>query len=301
MDLTRENKGVILALISAALWGIFPVMVNSGSRIIPPLTFAASSTLLAAFGAFVYAALKHKLRELKKKGAYVSLLMITLCIVIIPYTLLFLGSSMTSGINTSLLLLSEIIFTLLITPLIGEKTTIEKLIGAGGVFIGGLLILYNGTFRLNTGDIMVIASTATYPIGNFYAKKALNQVSPSIILFVRFFLGGLFMLTIASFVEGQSLAAAVSFKDLPLLLFTGLILLGLGKIIWYEALNRLDISKAISLGMTFPLFSIIILIGILKEPVSRYQWTGIGIMMVGVFFSVRRLSADPALTKYGPG
>jgi drug/metabolite transporter (DMT)-like permease len=300
MALTRENKGVLLALISAALWGIFPVMVNRGSRIIPPLTFAAISTLLAAFGSLVYTALKHKLRELKKKEAYVSLLMITLCIVIIPYTLLFLGSSMTSGINTSLLLLSEIIFTLLFTPLIGEKTTMEKLIGAAGVFIGALLILYNGTFRLNTGDIMVIASTATYPIGNFYAKKALNQVSPSIILFVRFFLGGLFMLPIALFAEGQPRMTAVVFTDWPILLFTGLILLGVGKIIWYEALNRLDISKAISLGMTFPLFSIIILIGIFKEPVSHYQWIGIGIMMVGVFFSVRRLSVDPALTRYGP-
>jgi drug/metabolite transporter (DMT)-like permease len=300
MAVTQENKGVLLALISAALWGIFPVMVNRGSRSIPPLTFAAISTLLAAFGSFVYTALKHRLWELKKKEAYVSLLMITLCIVIIPYTLLFLGSSMTSGINTSLLLLSEIIFTLLFTPLIGEKTTMEKLIGAAGVFIGALLILYNGTFRLNTGDVMVIASTATYPIGNFYAKKALNQVSPSIILFVRFLLGGLFMLPIALLAEGQSRMTTVIFTDWPILLFTGLVLLGVGKIFWYEALNRLDISKAISLGMTFPLFSIILLIGIFKEPVSPYQWTGIGIMMVGVFFSVRRLSVDPSLTRYGP-
>jgi drug/metabolite transporter (DMT)-like permease len=297
---TRETRGVILALISAALWGIFPVMVNRGSQRIPPLTFAAISTLLAAAGSFVYAAFNRKLSELREKEAYVSLLMITLCIVIIPYTLFFIGSSMTSGINTSLLLLSEIIFTLLFTPLIGEKTTVEKLVGAAGVFGGALLILYNGTFHLNLGDIMVIASTATYPVGNFYAKKALNQVSPPIILFVRFFLGGLFMLPIALLAEGRSHMAPVAFADWPILLFTGLILLGVGKIIWYEALRRLDISKAISLGMTFPLFSIILLVGIFKEPVSRYQWTGIGIMMVGVFFSVRRLSVDPASTRYGP-
>ncbi len=300
MPVTREHEGVILALISAALWGVFPVMVNRGSRSIPPLTFAAISTLLAAAGSFVHAALKHKLPELRKKEAYASLLMITLCIVIIPYTLFFIGSSMTSGINTSLLLLSEIIFTLIFTPLIGEKTTIEKLAGAAGVFVGALLILYNGTFHLNVGDIMVIASTATYPIGNFYAKKALNRVSPSIILLVRFFLGGLFMLPVALFTERQSDVAAIISDDWPILLFTGLVLLGVGKIIWYEALNRLDISKAISLGMTFPLFSILLLVGILKEPVSHYQWTGIGIMMVGVFLSIRRLSTDPALTRYGP-
>ncbi len=298
MPLKQEKKGVILALISAALWGVFPVMVNRGAHYIPPLTFAAISAFLAAVGSFAYAALKSKLHELKRRDAYASLLMVTLCIVIIPYVLLFIGSSRTSGINTSLLLLSEIIFTLMFTPLIGEKTTSEKLIGAAGIFVGALLILYNGSFRLNIGDIMVITSTATYPIGNFYAKKALNRVSPSTILFVRFSLGGLFMFSLALLTETPSNMSHVITADWPTLLFTGLILLGMGKIIWYEALSRLDISKAISLSMTFPLFSLIILVGIFKEAISHYQWLGIVAMMVGVFFSIRRPSVDPKLTRY---
>jgi drug/metabolite transporter (DMT)-like permease len=300
MPVTRENKGAVLALLSAALWGIFPVMVNRGSRSIPPLTFAVLSSLLAAAGSLLYAASRGKLHELAEKRAYVSLLMITLCIVVIPYTLFFLGSSMTSGINTSMLLLSEIVFTLLFTPLFGEKTTVEKLAGAAGIFIGGLLILYNGTFRLNIGDILVIASTVTYPIGNFYAKKALHIVHPSIILFVRFLLGSLCILPVALLTEGTSDLTAVVSNDWPTILFTGLVLLGVSKIIWYEALDRLDISKAISLGLTSPLFSLILLVGIYQVSVSPYQWAGIAVMMVGVFFSVRRLSVDPASTRYGP-
>lgn len=294
----QETKGVILSIVSAALWGMFPVVVNRGSRHIPPLTFAAISTLLAAAGSLVYTALKGNLHELKKRETYSSLLMVTLCIVIVPFVLFFVGSSKTSGINTSLLLLSEIIFTLLFTPLIGEKTTVEKLTGASGVLIGALLILYNGTFRLNTGDIMVIASTVTYPIGNFYAKRALFQISPSTILLVRFSLGGIFMLLLAMLVEGGSHTANIISAGWPILLFNGLVLLGVGKIVWYEALGRLDISKAISLSMTFPLFSLIILIGVFKEAVSPYQWIGIAVMMVGVFFSIRRPSVDPKLTKY---
>ncbi len=300
MPIKQENKGVTLALISAALWGVFPVTVNRGAHSIPPLTFAAVSTLLAAAGSFSYALLKGKLHELGKKEAYASLLMITLCIVIIPYVLFFIGSSKTSGINSSLLLLSEIIFTMMFTPLIGEKTTAEKLVGASGVFVGAALILYNGNFQLNTGDALIIASTATYPIGNFYAKKALNHVSPPIILFVRFFLGGLLMLPVAMLSETRLHPVNVIFANWPTLLLTGLILLGVGKILWYEALGRLDISKAISLSMTFPLFSLILLVGVFKEPVSRYQWIGIAVMMLGTFFSVRRSSVDPKLTRYAP-
>jgi drug/metabolite transporter (DMT)-like permease len=300
MPTREENKGVILALLSAALWGMFPVTVNRGTHNIPPLTFAAFSTLLAAAGSFLYTALKGRLYELTKKEAYTSLLMITLCIVIIPYVLFFIGSSKTSGINTSLLLLSEIIFTLFFTPLIGEKTTIQKLAGASGVFLGALLILYNGKIQLNAGDVMIIASTATYPIGNFYAKKALNQVSPPTILFVRFLLGGLFMLPVAMLSEPRLQIVNIIVMSWPTLLFTGLILLGVGKIVWYEALGRLDISKAIALSMTFPLFSLILLAGVFREPISRFQWIGAAIMMLGTFCSVKRASVDPRLTKYAP-
>jgi drug/metabolite transporter (DMT)-like permease len=292
----QETKGVLLALVNAALYGMFPVVVNRGSRLLMPLTFAAISALLAAFGSLVYTALKGKLHELKKRESYSSLLMVTLCIVVVPYTLLFIGSSMTSGINTSLLLLSEVVFTLMFTPLIGEKTTFEKLVGALGVLAGAGLILYNGEFRLKIGDIMVVGSTVTFPIGNFYAKKALFRVSPSTILLVRFSLGGLFMLLLAMLMETRSWT--IVFGEWPLLLFTGLVLLGVGKIVWYEALGRLDISKAISLGMTFPLFSLAVLIGVFRERVSAYQWIGIGAMMIGVFFSIRRPSIDPKLTRY---
>jgi drug/metabolite transporter (DMT)-like permease len=293
---THERNGSILALISAVMYGIFPVVVNYGSRYLMPLTFAAISTLLAAVGSLSYAAFQGNLNQLRKKEAYSSLLMVSLCIVIVPYTLFFIGSSKTSGVNTSFLLLSEAVFTLIFTPLIGEKTTFEKLLSAIGVLIGAGLILYNGSFRLNWGDLLIIGSTVTYPIGNFYAKKALYQVSPSIILLSRFSIGGLFILALSLFTGSSSMSTVL--KQWPLLLFTGLVLLGVGKIVFYEALGRLDITKAISLGMTFPLFSLILLIGVFREKITVYQWLGIAIMMIGVFLSVRRPSTDPKLTKY---
>ena len=299
MTKKQENIGVIFILASAIMWGIFPVLINRGTQSIPPIMFAAIATLLAAGGSFVYAALTRKLHELKNKKAYASLIMITFCIVIIPYILFFVGSSKTSGINSSLLLLSEIIFTMLFTPFIGEKTTTEKLLGAFGVLIGASLILYHGKFQLNTGDLLIIMSTAAYPIGNFYSKKALNFVSPAIILFVRFLLGGLFIFAFALFVEPQSNTLVSISAHWKLILFTGLILLGVGKVVWYEGLKRLDMSKAISLAMTFPLFSLIILISVFKETPSLFQWIGIAVMAIGVYFSVKRTSVDSALTKYG--
>jgi len=294
----EENRGVIFVLASAIIGGMFPILVNRGTQSVPPILFAAVTTLLAAGGAFIYAAARGELTELKNKKAYGSLLMVTFCIVVIPYLLLSIGSSKTSGVNTSFLKLSEIIFTLIFTHFIGEKTTSLKLLGAGGIFIGASFILYNGKAQLNIGDVLIVLSTITFPLGNFYAKKALNLVSPSIILFMRFLAGGLFMLAIALIFESHASGFGSLLSHWRLILFVGVIVLGIGKVVWYEGLRRLDISKAISLGMTSSLFSLLFLISIFKEDFTVYQLIGIVLMMLGVYFSVKRNSVHKSLTKY---
>ena len=295
--LKSEDKGVIIVLIHAAIFSLFPILVNRGTQSIPPLTFAALSTLTAACACFFYALSQNQLHQIKNKKTWFPLLMITLFIVVIPYSLLFIGSQKTSGINTSILLLSEIIFTLIFTHFFGEKTTGIKICGGLAIFLGALLILFNGAFSLNLGDILIILSTVTYPIGNFYAKKALNWLSSAGILFIRFLLGGLFISVLAIFFESPELN--FTSKEWSFILFTGIILLGVGKMIWYEGFKRLDISKAILINKVSPLFSLIILVFYFKEIISIYQTLGIAIMMLGVYLSVKRKSTDPRLTKYG--
>ena len=293
-----EQIGVAFGLIGAMMWGLFPVVVSDGVKDIPPLSFAAISTFLAALGALMYMVGKKRMHELADKRAYFSLFMITLCIVVIPYTLFFWGATMTSGVNASLLLLAEIIFTLFFTPLIGEKNSKLKMAGALSIFFGALFILYNGTLTLNKGDVIIILSTLFYPIGNFYSKKVLNYISPPSILFVRFLFGSFLIYLFArTFEPGVDLIT--TFQDnIGIILFNGLVLLGVSKIFWYESLRRVDVSKAVNLAMTFPLFSLIALIAFYQEPISVYQWIGAAIMLFGVYLSVKSKSVDPTKTKY---
>lgn len=296
-----EKIGSMFALLSGLMLGLFPVFVNRGVQNIPPLFFAGASTSLAAWGALVYSAKQKSFFEFKNKKAYPSLLMVALFIVIIPYLLFFIGASKTSGVNTAVLLLSEIIFTTIFTHFIGEKTTMNKIVGASGIFFGAFLIVYRGVSEINTGDILIVLSTLSFPIGNFYSKKTLNLVSPPTILLFRFTLSGLFFIILSILFEGflwSGDVLNVVSHNMFFILFNGLIILGIGKIVWYEALKRLDISKAISLEMTFPLFSLLTLVLFFGEKISGLQWLGISAMLVGVFFSCRRQSVDPNLTSY---
>ena len=281
------------------MWGAWPVLVNQYAVEIPPVLFAAIATLFGSFAALAYALVQGTYKELAKKEAYASLFMITLFIVVIPYSLFFLGASKTSGVNASMLLLAEIPFTLLFTHFIGEKTTRLKLLGAGGVFVGALLVVFNGNEGLNAGDLIIIASTASYPIGNFYAKKALQQVSPATILFVRFLLGSAFLFALSFVFEDEAKNVVATFNEYWLVIAgLGIVFLGIGKVLWYASLKHLDISKAISLAMTFPLASLVILIAFYDASLTPLKWIGVAIMLIGVFFSVKRPSIASEKTKY---
>lgn len=284
-----ERTSILLVLGSALLWGIFPIIANRGVQSIPPLTFVAFISLIGAIGAFFYSLQQKTLGELRRKDAYFPLLMITLCITVIPNILFFLGTAKTNALNTSLLSLTEIIFTLIFTHFTGEKTTLTKLIGSLGILIGTGFILYRGAWQLNTGDILIIASTTLYPFGNFYAKKAIHMVSSGTILLVRWIAGGLVLLALAAIFEGTDQWASLFMTHWKMLVFSGLVLYAISKILWYESLKRLDITKAVSLVMTSYFFSFIILL-FLGETINLFQTVGIAIMTIGVIFSIKRKS-----------
>jgi len=296
--LKTETTGIIFLLTQSILWGAFPIIINSGAKHIDPLFYAGISTLFASLTCFIYLVLTGNIKGLINTKSYPYILLVTLLIIIIPYSLFFIGASKTSGLNTSLLLLSEIIFTLIITPFFGEKTSLYKILGVGGIFLGASFILYNGNLSINIGDLLIILSTLCYPFGNFYAKKALNLVAPSVILFFRFFIGSLIILSISYFVSPDLEKIKIIIDNLPTILLSGAVLMAGSGILFYEGLKRLDISKSISLIMTFPISSLFILIFITKEEISLYKWIGIIFMVIGVYFTIKRKSTNPKLTRY---
>jgi len=294
----KEQEGVFLAILSSLIWGIFLVLINSGVKSMAPLFFAGSITLIASFFVFVYCLSQRQLLQLKQKGIFINVLAITFFIIVIPYILLFIGTGLTSSLNTSVLTLSEIIFTVIFTHFIGERTTKLKLLGAGSIFLGAFIILFNGSGEIKIGDILIFFSTITYPLGNFYTKKAMHKLSPALIIFLRSLLGGIFLLLLSLIFENSNNISAIIQQHWLFLIISGLVFMGLGKILAQEAMKRLDISKTVSLFMTFPIFSLGYIVFIEHEPVTSSQWLGIIIMMIGVYFSIKRKSVDKSFTKY---
>jgi len=55
-------------------------------------------------------------------------------------------------------------------------------------------------------------------------------------------------------------------------------------------LKKLDISKASAIGMSYPAFSLIFAFLLLHEIPTLYQWIGIAIISMGLYFIIRTTS-----------
>ncbi len=298
---TEEGKGSFYVIISAALWGMFPILAHEWAKEIPPIFFGGILSIFAALGISIIMFARKEAHELFRREAHFSLFMVSICIVVIPSVLFFIGAARTSSINASVLMLSEMIFTLITTPFFGEKNTTEKYIGGIGIMIGAGMVLYSsGAIQFNSGDLFIILSTVSYPIGNFYSKRSLYLVSPTVIIAARYIIGGVILMIMAFLFEPFREFTALISRYWIMLVLVGAVLLPLCKITFYEGMKRLDISKSISLVMTYPFFSLIFLLIFFDSDIYIHQIVGVGIMVIGTFYAVKRKSLDSTDMRYLP-
>lgn len=292
-----KPSAIALVLTSAILGSLFPIIGKLAGSEIEPLFFAGGSVLISVIPALALLLRRRHdtFKTIKNHWRFVALN--SLCNIIIPYILFYVGIQLTSGLHATLLLLAEIPFTVLFTPIFGEPTTRLKVLGSGLVLCGAAAIVWNDGFGLNVGDLLIILSTAFYPFGNFFAKKAMNHVSSSFIVFGRAAFGGIVLLLLSSIFERDQIAS-LGTNGWWLMLLNGLLVFGVGKIFWFKGFRSMDISKAIALLKTEPLFSLWLVALVLAEPITWYQWIGAGVMIAGVYVTLKRQSVPIEQTRY---
>ena len=163
------------------------------------------------------------------------------------------------------------------------------MVGALIVLAGTAFIVYNGKAGINSGDLLIIAGTFFYPIGNIFAKKALEIAPPSAILFIRSFLGGIVLISLSLAFEDQTDVLGKISTYWPLILINGIFIYHISKILWYEGIKRIDISKAIPISVGgYPAFGLIFAILFLKEIPTIYQLVGFFVVLAGIFVLMKK-------------
>lgn len=284
--------GEIYVLLQDVFYGFFPVIIHYAVERVPAIFFAGISTLVAAFCLLGYEIVTGNIRYMLHKKALLYVLGVAVFIVIIPSLFIFEGTRYTSGLNTSILLQAEIFSAFLICRIYcREKITAQKILGVLFMLIGATLVLYNGHFALNKGDLLIIAGVSFYPIGDIFSKKAMKLIPETMVLFMRSLFGGTALL-IMSFLFERTWPSffTITFQNLWPILLSGILVMFISKIFWYEGLKRIEISEAVALGIPAPVFGFLYTIIFLKEIPTLYHVVGLMSIIIGVIIITKKIT-----------
>lgn len=287
MPLPRDKKRIAerLILMQAVIEGLYPIIVHYGVGKMPALLFAGLTSTVAASGLFLLMFVFGKFKELANKKAWKFLIAVSLFNTVLAQVFIFEGARFTSGVNTAILLQAELPLTFLIYALFfKENLSRTKLISGTLILLGTLLVLFNGHLKLNGGDLLIILGTLAYPFGNFFAKKALKEVSPVVALFIRNLLGAPVLIALSLALKENWTQGIPAVRDyFDLIVINGILILVVAKMLWYTGLKNLHVTRAIPIVLTAPAFSLIYAIFLLNELPSTYQLLGIGATLAGVY------------------
>jgi len=283
----KEKEGIIFVIITIFIAGALPIIIKYGTGLINPLFFATFSSLIAGIFLFVLAVLKGNWKILFDKRYFFHFLLIGFFGITLSNICFFFGVTLTSGINSSILLVIEPLYAIFIGYiLLNEKITLKQMFFTFVIMLGTVVVVSRAKFSLNWGDLLVLLTPLCWQIAHFFSKRLMTEhkeITPMIIATARTLYGGIFLFILSS-AKGMNQYNKLGVKGvLLILLFQGIIGFALHYSIWYEAIKRLNLSKATTLVSVYPTFSILLAWLILKEVPNLYQLAGFGIIILGIF------------------
>ena len=283
----REKEGVIFVFIAVFISGTLPIIIKYGVGFLNPLFFATTTSLIAGIFLFTIAVIKGNWKILFRKEYVLSMCLIGLFGITLSNLFFFFGVSLTSAINSAILLVIEPLYSIFIGYLfLNEKITIKQIIFTFIIITGTVIVLYKRNFKLNWGDLMILCTPLCWQVAHFISKKlmtAYKEITPPLIATARTLYGGIFLFILGITTGIHYFDQLNNIHILWILLLQGIIGFALHYSVWYEAIKRLNLSKATSLVSIYPAFSIVLAWLILKEFPTLQQIGGFVIIIIGIF------------------
>jgi drug/metabolite transporter (DMT)-like permease len=288
MHWNSERIGIAYSILHMLLWGLFPVFAKYTFTSMSPLWSVGIGTMMASVVFALLISARRELyvlqRALRTKGVWYN----TLFNGVLYYVLLYIGLRSTPAGNASIVAQFEVLTTIVLLGLVrhSERMTRTRITGSLLILIGVLIILLRNVAMPQGGELLILLATCIVPFGNLAGKDALRHLSAPMLLLVRNVVSSIVLCCIAWMVDGvpsvQRIAAA-----LPVLLFTGIVLLGLSKILWMESMKRLQIALCTSIGSVAPVVTLIAGVLVLGEPMRLYHILSLPLVLIGIRMVLR--------------
>jgi drug/metabolite transporter (DMT)-like permease len=276
----EERKGEIYMLLLSLIESWFPILSLFSIPLIGAIYSYTLSIFIATVIFLTLVVYQQKVPELFQRNALKDLLLTTLFINLL-FVLVFIGLQYTTAGNMAVIIFLQLLFAYLYFNVFGsDRLSPMHTAGAVVMGIGALTVLIPDDLSFNRGDLIILIAAAIAPFANLYQKRARGFVSSETILAFRNVVALPVILLLAYLSE--PLPTKVNLIEAaPYILVIGLLVFGLAKVLWIEALHRISITKVSAMLALPPLFTLIFAYFILDEVPGIRQMLGIIPILIG--------------------
>lgn len=284
--LTKPSIVCLLAMLCCFLWGsAFPsIKIGYTLFTIPStdypaqLLFAGIRFTLAGILVILLGSLLQKTPLLPQKNTWSPILKLALVQTVLQYLFFYIGLAHTTGVKSSIIVASNVFFSILIASLLFhyETLTPQKCLGCLAGFAGVVIInLAGGSLDMNlrlTGEGAILLSALSSSLSAVLIKKYSATENPVLLSGYQFLTGGI-LLTLCGYTAGGRLHT-ITAPGLLLLLYLSLVSAA-AYTLWGILLKHNPVSQVAVFGFMNPMFGVLLSALLLHEKNQAFSPAGL--------------------------
>ena len=287
------RMGFLLVLLLAFLWAWPPLVIKVLAGHFDVLTqnfyrfFSASLFLL--FAAYVHDR-RHFLKALRSLKQFA----VPVALVSVFQTLFVLGIYMTTPTVTAFVSKLDVVFVMFFAFLLfrDERSIImrrEFLVPAALAFLGviGVVLGKGGSIGFNLGAIVLLAAAVFWGLYVNVVKRTMKAINPLIAVAVIYSLTTIILLALAVFFGDLSAVASAPLEINLLLVFSGVLWVGIANAMNYFAIQDIGTSLVASFLLATPFLTALFSHALLGEAITAMQLASGLVLLLGLGLLIR--------------
>ncbi len=279
------KDGAKLALCSAILIGFSIVFQGQASKLTQPILVATYALVISSFILLALArAMGKKLSDIKKLKKNKDFWKITMSRNVFGTLLLLYGMSLTTSINSLVILRLEPAFVILFGYLLlRERLKQKETLYVFLTILGAVLVSTSGNLSFGEtqiGDLLVLSSLLFLGYSYIPSKRIMQKTDPLILTAYSNLFGGLILLAMSAITVKNLVMPA---NALMLTMGSVITFYVVGLSLWFEALKKIEAWKVAALLSITPIAGSLLSFLWLGESMNATQLIGAMIIIIASY------------------
>ena len=265
--------------------GFSPILGGMSIKVIDNILLVFLSSILGFLYFLPYLTKNKSFGILFKKDNFIPFLVIANFGSALPFCCLLYALNFTTPANTAILNQFELLYSFIFSIIfLKERITLKQIIASLFIILGGIILMAGSVKNINLkGDLIVIFSVWMFQVSHIAAKKLSSDI-PCQVLAAAKNLYALPIMALLLLIYSNNLFIKPDFTLYGVLFYMGVIRYGLSYLLWFWAIQKLDLSKATAIALSYPAITLIFSCLLGYDKLTLYNTVGLVLSMFGALW-----------------